>query len=238
MLSSEEQLKTQQRHRRRSITRGARGTGVKLSGRDEPGWVSRVHPGWPHRALLGQAPGAGGRDRTGQARRRVWSHPAPAPHSLRLTELVPQQGKGKSLQSDREVARDEAKSPGRHWVLQRVLDAVEEHLAQLVHGLEDVLHGVDPARLREEGERGTARGQGTHVWPGVHTESHLLFPGLVQRRHSLAFGSALHPFSSSKHLWAMLSALRCPRHQVGQPPPAALRLRGSRLTLLKLTMAV
>lgn len=72
-----------------------------------------------------------------------------------------------------------SQSPGRHWVLQRVLDTVEEHLAQVVHGLEDVLHGVDPACLREEGERGTARGQGAHVQPEVHTESRLLFPNLI-----------------------------------------------------------
>lgn len=82
--------------------------------------------------------------------------------------LLPPQGKGRSLQSGREVARDEPKSPGWRRVLQGALDTVEEHLAQEVHGLEDVLHGVDSARLGEEGERGAARGQGAHVRPGVH----------------------------------------------------------------------
>lgn len=134
------------------------------------------------------------------------------------------------MQNDREVAQDEPKSPGRHWVLPRVLDTVEEHLAQEVHGLEDVLHGVDPARLCEEWERGTARRRGARVWPGVHTESRLLFSSLVQHRHSPAFGGALHPFSSSKHLWAMSLAPRPPCHQVGEPPTAALRLRSSCLT--------
>lgn len=88
------------------------------------------------------------------------------------------------------MVQDEPKSPGRHWVLQRALDTVEEHLAQEVHGLEDVLHRVDPARLRKEGEWGAARGQGGRIQPGVHTESCLLFPGLIQHRHSLAFGSS------------------------------------------------
>lgn len=64
-----------------------------------------------------------------------------------------------------ELAQDKPKSPGRCWVSQRVLDTVEEHLAQEVHGLEDVLHGVDPAWLREEGEWGTGSGQGTRVQP-------------------------------------------------------------------------
>lgn len=66
------------------------------------------------------------------------------------------------------MARDEPKSPGWRRVLQGALDTVEEHLAQEVHGLEDVLHGVDSACLGEEGERGAASGQGAHVWPGVH----------------------------------------------------------------------
>lgn len=66
------------------------------------------------------------------------------------------------------MARDEPKSPGWRRVLQGALDTVEEHLAQEVHGLEDVLHGVDSARLGEEGEWGAASGQGAHVRPGVH----------------------------------------------------------------------
>lgn len=82
--------------------------------------------------------------------------------------LLPLPGKGRSGQSGWEVARDEPKSPGWRRVLQGALDTVEEHLAQEVHGLEDVLHGVDSARLGEEGERGVASGQGAHVWPGVH----------------------------------------------------------------------
>lgn len=74
---------------------------------------------------------------------------------------------------------------------------MEKHLAQEVHGLEDVLHGVDPARPCEEGEWGTARGQGAWVQPGVHTESRLLMTGLVQHGHSLAFGSALQHLQAS-----------------------------------------
>lgn len=55
------------------------------------------------------------------------------------------------------MAQDELKSPGQNWVLQGILETVVEHLAQVVHGLEDVLYGVDPARLHEEGDRGPVR---------------------------------------------------------------------------------
>lgn len=88
---------------------------------------------------------------------------------------MPQQGTGQSLQSDRELAQDEPKSPGQCWVSQRVLDTVEEHLAQEIHGLEDVLHGVDPAWLHEEGDRGTGSRQGTGAWPGC-TQNHICYP--------------------------------------------------------------
>lgn len=163
------------------------------------------------------------------------SHTAPS-CSPQLTELMPQQGTGQSLQSDRELAQDKPKSPGRRWVSQRVLDTVEEHLAQEVHGLEDVLHGVDPACLREEGEWGTGSGQGTRVRPGC-TQNHSCY-SLASHNRAQPGISAPHPFSSSRHLWAMPLAPRPRCHQLGEPSPAAPRLRSSPLTPPKLNMAV
>lgn len=182
-----------------------------------------MHPGWLHQAFPGPAPRAGRQDRReGESGADMQDHPAPTPCSLQFIELMPgsclSKAKASPCRNDREVAQDEPKSPGRHWVLPRVLDTVEEHLAQEVHGLEDVLHGVDPARLCEEWERGTARRRGARVWPGVHTESRLSFSGLIQHQHSLAFGGALHPFSSSKHLWAMPLAPRPPMLPGGRTP--------------------
>lgn len=63
------------------------------------------------------------------------------------------------------MAQDKPTSPGWHRVLQRVLDTVEEHLAQQVHGLEDVLHGVDPACPSKEGKWGTVSRRGAGVQP-------------------------------------------------------------------------
>lgn len=146
---------------------------------------------------------------------------------------MPQQGTGQPLQSDRELAQHKLKSPGQCWVSQRVLDTVEEHLAQQVDGVEDVLHGVDPACLCEEGERGTGSRQGTRAWPGC-TQNHPCYSLLSQTGHSLALGTAPHPFSSSKHLWAMPLAPR----SAGRPCPAAPSLRGSQLIPPKPTMAV
>lgn len=102
----------------------------------------------------------------------------PAAHSL---ELMPQQGTGQAWQSDRQLAQDKPKSPGLCWVSQRVLDTVEEHLAQEVHGLEDVLHGVDPACLGEEGEWATGSRQGTRVQPGC-TQNHTCYPLALHNR--------------------------------------------------------
>lgn len=61
---------------------------------------------------------------------------------------------------------------------------MEEHLAQQVHGLEDVLHGVDPARPGKEGKWSTVSRWGAGVQPGMHTEPQWLLPGLAQHNHN------------------------------------------------------
>lgn len=154
-------------------------TGVKLSSRLKAGLV-RLTQAW-HPELA-------------QVRKAAQGSHAGASCSPELTELVPQQGPGQSLQGDTELAQDTSPAPRR--VPQRVLDTLEEHLAQQAHGLEDVLHGVDPACLCAEGQWGTGSRQGTGAWPGC-TQNHSCYSLSHAAGHSLARGTAPHPFSSS-----------------------------------------